>query len=339
MQGNTTGEKKMKIKRDTITVRNLLEDKKDKLKLKLVGGKEGLHNEIKTNSLFCPGLLLTGFKKHFEKNAIQILGKQTIAFLNQLTKEEKKKSLSLLLNYSVPCLIVSDNLKIPHLLIKSCDEKKIPILITKTKQCEIVHEIIDYIESKTSAYIYVHGTLVDVYGVGILFTGKSGIGKSETALDLVARGHRLVADDLVKVTKRKPEILMGVGKEPLDLFRSHLEIRGIGVIDISKIFGVRAIRLHKRVEVEVHLIKWGLKKNIDRTGLEVRTKTILGVRIPYKIIPLVPGKNISVLSETVALEHLLKLYAYDTPRIFNKKLLELMKKKGKEYAQLDKDNE
>ena len=329
----------MRIIKDKLTVRGFVEDKKKELKLSIIGGKEGFNKEIKVNLITCPGLLLSGYKKHFVANAIQILGLMEMNFLSMMDKVERKRAIQSLLSYNIPCIIVTDNLNIPDFLNKLCREKKIPLISTKMKQCDFVHKVLDFIEMKTAPYIYCHATLVDVYGVGILFTGKSGIGKSETALDLVARGHRLVADDVIKITRRNPGILMGQGKEPIDFFHSHIEIRGIGVIDLSRVFGVRATRLHKRVEVEVNLVKWGKKANVERTGLEEKTKTILGVKIPYKIIPLVLGKNVSVLSEMVALEHLLKLYAHNTPVIFNRRLIELMKRKGKEFAQLEKDFE
>ncbi len=329
----------MKIRRDKITIKRLLEDKKRELKLTLVCGAEGVEKVIKTNFPSCPGLLLSGFKEHFKGDAVQILGPQEMGFLYQIKEDELKKSIKLLVSFNVPCIIISGGLRIPDFLIGCCKQKKIPLLQSKLKRRDLIHLILDYLEIKTAPYIYVHGTLVDVYGVGILFTGKSGIGKSETALDLVARGHRLVADDVIKIVRRTPGILMGQGKEPINFFHSHIEIRGIGVIDLSRIFGVRATRLHKRIEVEVNLLKWGEKTEVERTGLDEKTKTILGVKLPFKVIPLVLGKNISVLSEMVALNYLLKIYAYDTSRIFNKRLLDILKKKGEEFAQLDKDLE
>jgi HPr kinase/phosphorylase len=329
----------MKVRRDKVTIKELIKDNKKQLNLNMLGGEKGLDREIKTNYLSAPGMLLVGFKKHFKHKAIQILGPQEVAFLKTLNKKALEKSIERLLSYNIPCIIVTGGLKVPQFLIRYCDKKKVPIISTKIKRYELVHQVLDYIEIRTAPYIYVHGTLVDVYGVGILFTGESGIGKSETALDLVARGHRFVADDVIKITRRASGIIMGEGKEPVDFFHSHIEIRGIGVVDFSRVFGVRATRLHKRVEVEVKLVKWGKEKDIDRTGLEGKTRSILGVKIPYKKIPLVPGKNVSVISEIVALEHLLKLSAYDTPRIFNKKLLDAMKRKGEKFARLDRDNE
>lgn len=329
----------MKVRRDKVTVKELIEDNKKQLNFVVLGGKKGLNKTITTNYLSTPGLILTGFKKHFKHKAIQILGPPEVSFLKALKRKELEKSTKRLLSYKIPCIIVTGSLKIPQFIIEYADKKNIPVILSKIKRYELVHRVLDYIEIRTAPYIYVHGTLVDVYGVGILFTGISGIGKSETALDLVARGHRFVADDVIRITRRASGIIMGEGKDPVDFFHSHIEIRGVGVVDLSRVFGVRATRLHKRVEVEVKLVKWGTEQDIDRTGLEGKTRSILGVKIPYKKIPLVPGKNVSVIAEIVALEHLLKLSAYDTPKIFNKKLLDTMKRKGERFARLDKDNE
>jgi HPr kinase/phosphorylase len=328
----------MKI-RDRLTVQTLFEEQKKQLKLMNVNGVDGKGREVTANRIICPGLLLAGFKEHFDAHAIQILGHQELEYLKHLKRDDRIHMINQLLKFRIPCIIVTDGLTVPKELVEACKQRGVPVLSSRLKQCDLVHRLLDYIEIKTAPYVYVHGTLVDVYGIGILFTGKSGIGKSETALDLVDRGHRLVADDVIKITKRDEHILMGQGKEPIDFFHSYLEIRGIGVVDLSRVFGVRATRLHKRVEVEVNLVKWGEKVDIERTGLEERTKKILGVAIPYRIIPLLPGKNISVLSEMVALEHLLKLYAIDTPKVFNKRLLALMKKKSMQFAQLDQDKE
>jgi len=170
----------------------------------------------------------------------------------------------------------------------------------------------------------VHGSLVDVYGVGLLFTGRSSIGKSETALDLVERGHRLVADDMVTIRRRPPKILIGSGNE---LLRHCMEIRGIGIIDVQSIFGIRAIRAFKRVEVEVNLRDWKKTENYERLGLEDMMTETLGVQIPLVAVPIFPGKNITVIAETIALNYLVKAYGYHPAARFSENLIETIRRK------------
>ena len=190
----------------------------------------------------------------------------------------------------------------------------------------------------------VHGTLVDVYGVGLLFTGSSGIGKSEIALDLVERGHRLVADDMVIITKKAEEILMGEGRE----ISEHLiEVRGLGLIDVRQIFGIRGVRVHKRIEVEVQLVKFDPGADYDRIGLDEQITHILGVEIPLVVLPINPGKNITVIAETIALNQLLReVHGHHTPREFNRRLMEQLRRQERDHLRrlrmrnfLDKDFE
>ena len=185
--------------------------------------------------------------------------------------------------------------------------------------------------------ISVHGSLVDVYGCGLLFTGRSAIGKSETALDLVERGHRLVADDVVTITRRHGDVLIGSGNQ---LLRHHMEIRGLGIIDVQAVFGIRAIRLQKRVEVEVNLAEWSSEEDYERVGLDERKTTHLGVEIPYVQVPITPGKNITVIAEVIALNYLVKVYGgYSPAERLNRHLIELMKRKSAARAWVREDTE
>jgi HPr kinase/phosphorylase len=163
----------------------------------------------------------------------------------------------------------------------------------------------------------VHGSLVDVYGVGLLLTGRSAIGKSECALDLVERGHRLVADDVVTLTRRHDDILIGTGN---DILRHHMEIRGLGIIDVQTVFGIRAIRIQKRIEVEINLREWDASEDYERVGIDDHTQTLLGVQIPLVQIPIFPGKNITVICEVVALNYLVKAYGHHPAKAFNERL-------------------
>jgi len=182
----------------------------------------------------------------------------------------------------------------------------------------------------------VHGTLVDVYGVGLLFTGRSGIGKSECAMDLIERGHRLVADDLVALTRSGKDLLIG---RYSDLLRHHLEIRGVGVVDVQALFGIRAIRMQKRVEVEVHLQEWDNSVDYERVGMDVQYTEILGMKIPKVALPLFPGKNITVISEVIALNYMLKIYGYDAAHALNDRIIGTLQSSRKLQSYLDHDRE
>jgi HPr kinase/phosphorylase len=200
-----------------------------------------------------------------------------------------------------------------------------------------IHSLTLYLDHMFAPQSTVHGSLVDVYGVGLLVTGRSGIGKSETALDLVERGHRLVADDVVTITKRHGDVLIGSGNQ---LLRHHMEIRGIGIIDVQSIFGVRAIRLQKRVEVEIHLKEWLREEEYERVGLDERKTPILDVEIPRVEVPIFPGKNVTVIAEVVALNYLIKAYGgYSPAERLNQHLIELMKRKSAARAWVREDTE
>jgi HPr kinase/phosphorylase len=189
---------------------------------------------------------------------------------------------------------------------------------SQLKTSEFYRRLKPFLEEEFAATTTLHGSLADVYGVGLLFIGQSGIGKSECVLDLVERGHRLVADDLVIASRRGSDIIIGRGHE---LQRHHMEIRGVGVIDVPAIFGVRAVRQQKRIEVVVQLEEWNRAAQIDRTGLDTQNTSILGVEIPKVTVPLNPGKNITVVAEVVAMNHLLRYAGVDVAEAFNERLI------------------
>jgi HPr kinase/phosphorylase len=328
---------------EPLTVNKLFHDNQKKLKLQLLSSKAGYNRLITTPQLHRPGLALTGFLDLFTFDRIQILGNTEIRYLDSLTKEQRSESLKKVFNYELPCVFITDSNKVPKELLPLASTRKISVFRTKYPTMEFFHYMGDYLNNEFAPRTTVHGTLVDVYGIGVLFTGRSGIGKSEIALDLVERGHRLVADDLVIITKKAEEILMGEGRE---LAEHHLEIRGLGLIDTRSTFGIRAVRIHKRIEVEVKLVDFESKAEYDRTGLEEHFTSILDVEIPIVVLPINPGKNITVIAETIALNHLLKIYGHHTPKEFNKKLIEKMRQKERKHLQelkmrdfLDKDFE
>jgi len=215
-------------------------------------------------------------------------------------------------------------LALPEGLIPRANERQIPVLRTPQDTTPFIHQLTAFLDYVFAPSVTAHASLVDVYGVGLLFTGRSGIGKSETALDLVERGHRLVADDVVRITRRHGDILIGAGNEVL---KHTMEVRGLGIIDVQAIFGIRSIRGQKRVEVEVHLTEWNDARDYERVGLDDQMAPYLDVQIPLITIPIFPGKNITVIAEVVALNHLVKVYGYHPARALNDRLMESMRMK------------
>ena len=315
-----------------ITVRTLLAENGARLKLELLCAENGLNRKITKSDLHRPGLALSGFVELFTSDRIQILGNTEIRYLSGLDEEQLKKSIKRFIEFEIPAIIITENNPVPGHLLQAATKRYISIMRTPFSTTRLVHLLGEYLEGKFAPTLSQHGTLVDVYGIGILLTGRSGIGKSEIALDLVERGHRLVADDVVIITRESEEILTGQGSQFAQFL---LEIRGMGLIDVRRIFGIRGVRMKKRVEVVVKLVDWEKSKEYDRTGLQDKNTLILDVAIPQIILPIHPGKNITVISETIALNHLLKTYGYHAPKEFNKQLKQRMKTKN--IIPLDKD--
>jgi len=319
-----------------LTVQQLVEDNKDILKLAWAAGRSGANKLITTNDVCRPGLALAGFFDPFPYHRVQILSKVEFSYLDSLSEEERKNSVFTLFSYDIPMVICAAGNIMPEWAIERAEEKQIPVLSSEHSSTVVAHLLSEYLDDWFAPTTVVHGTLVDVYGVGLLFTGKSGVGKSEIALDLVERGHRLVADDVVTLTRTARGTLNGTGNE---LLTHHMEIRGIGIIDVQGIFGIQCIRLKKRVEVEVILKEWDEVEEIDRLGMEERTTEFLGVQIPQVILPIVPGKNITMLAETIALNHLMKISGMNAAQTLNEKLLERMERKSRARLELGEDYE
>jgi HPr kinase/phosphorylase len=313
------------MKNDFITVRSLLESNKKRLKLKLVCSVNGLNKKIVSSELHRPGLALSGFTDTFTYHRIQILGNTEVSYLQQLPTVELKNSIDKLLEYSLPVIIITSQNEPPEYLVQAASRRFIPIITTPMQTTEFSHLLSDYLESQFAPKTSVHGSLVDVYGVGILFTGRSGIGKSEIALDLVERGHRLVADDLVMIIRKAEAVLIGQGIENSE---HMMEIRGVGLVDIKRMFGIRGVRMQKRVEVEVKLEDWDENKEYERTGLDERNTLILDVEVPQVVLPINPGKNITVITETIAMNQLLKAHGFNPAMEFNRNLQKKMTQKG-----------
>ena len=281
-----------------------------------------------------PGLALAGFTSRFIANRIHVFGETEITYLASLDSAGRQAALEALFGFELPVVFVTKGLAVPPEMMALAEKRQVPIVQTKLKTAEFYRRIKPVLEEAFAPRTTLHGSLADVYGVGLLFIGRSGIGKSECVLDLVERGHRLVADDVVQVSRRGNGVLIGRGHE---LAQHHMEIRGIGLVDISALFGVRAIRQQKRIEVVVQLEDWEHAQEAERTGLTQQEVEILDVKVPKVIVPLNPGKNLTVISEVVAMMHLLRYSGVDVAASFNERLIRRMKEQRgiREYLQED----
>lgn len=299
-------------------VAQLYERMKEVMKLELLGSPAGLEREITSIDASGPGLVLAGYVGRFVHARIQVLGETEVSYLNSLEAVERERNITQFFSYPIPCVMVTKGQELPVGMEEAARAAGIAVLRSTLKTQEFYRHIGPFLESMFAPTSTLHGSLADVFGVGLLFTGSSGIGKSECVLDLVERGHRLVADDLVICRRRGTGIVVGRAHENA---HHHMEIRGVGLIDVSKIFGIRAVRQQKRIEVVVVLEQWdAMKGDVDRTGLDGQTTRILDVDLPMVTVPLNPGKNITVVAEVIALNHLLKYSGVNVAEAFNERL-------------------
>lgn len=317
-----------------LSVREFYENTKDLFSLERLNDSLEGPLPITVPDIHRPGLALTGFMQNYLNERIQILGETEVLYLNTRSPEDRQRDVDNLFSVPLVCIIVTRRLEVPKVLIDGANCHHVPVLRCGMLTTPFIHELTKYLDEVFAPTDVVHGTFVDVHGVGLLFTGRSGIGKSEIALDLVERGHRLVADDTVEVTRKSDDVLIGRGSQHLQHF---MEIRGIGIINVQDLFGIRAVRVQKRLEVEVHLQQWDSKTNWERKGLDERVTTILGAKIPQVIVPLFPGKNITVISEVIAMNQMLKVYGINAAERFDRMVVELMEsdRKTRHYLRYD----
>ncbi len=318
----------------SLRLRDLLGPRGEALQLEAVTGELGLDRFLPDAEVASPGLALSGYTGRFFPGRIHVFGETEITYLQGLPAEDRRARLDAFFAFDIPCVFVTKGQELPAELLALATERRVPVLRSRLKTAEFYRRFKPLLEEAYAPRTTVHGSLADVYGVGLLFIGRSGIGKSECVLDLVERGHRLVADDVVLVTRRGNDVLIGRGHE---LAGHHMEIRGIGLIDIQSIFGIRAVRQQKRIEVVVQLEAWETAQDADRTGLGAQTTEILGVALPKVVVPLNPGKNITVVSEVVAMNHLLRYTGVDVAAQFNERLIRRMREQSRvrEYLQED----
>ena len=311
------------VVKESITVRELLTGP---VNLEAVTGEVGLDNLITDKNLHRPQLALAGFTELFTYYRVQVFGNTEFFYLLKgLNEEQRRKSFRTICAFNVPCIVCANGHVLPPDLIEIAHEHNVAILTTPFDTTKAIYLLGEFLDDQFSQQVNVHGSFVDVYGVGILFTGKSGIGKSEIALDLVERGHRIVADDIVVLTKKRESILMGTGTS---LVRHFMEIRGLGVIDVRQMFGIRSIRFQKRLELIVELEVFEREREYNRTGLEESVTDIVGVPIDTVQLPIFPGKNVTVISETIALNYLLKTYGYNASKEFADRLESEIARRG-----------
>ncbi|MCK6603938.1 MAG: HPr(Ser) kinase/phosphatase [Ignavibacteriaceae bacterium] len=312
---------------------------KDRFKVNLLSNENGFERRITDQNLHRPGLALAGFVDLFSYSRVQIIGNTEMRYLSKLTNEDRLIALERLFRFPIPCIILTDNNKPLPEMLEFAEKNNVSIFGSTLGTTKLMYFLTDFLDDQFAPSISQHGSFVDVYGVGILFIGDSGIGKSEVALDLVERGHRLVADDMVILTKKGEGILMGTGTQ---LARHIMEIRGLGFVNVEKMFGIRAIRFQKRLEVIVQLKQLGRgdEDDITRTGLENSLISLLDVELPLVKLPIIPGKNITVISEVIALNYLLKHYGYDPSVDMQERLRIALEKKmrpgrGTDYFEHD----
>lgn len=320
----------------TISIQRLFLDLQAKLGLEALSPLPDAPVPILAQDVHRPGMAVMGFTENFLPDRIQIMGESEMAFLASLDPAGQVQAFLNVMSLNPPAVIVTRSLPVTDAVLDLVRERGFPLLRSQRSAVSVANEVGRYLERAFAPGCEVHGTLVDVYGVGLLFTGRSGIGKSECALDLVERGHRLVADDIVDVIRTSDNILIGRYRP---LLQHNIEIRGVGVIDVQALFGIHAIRMQKRIEVEVQLQEWDDKVDYDRIGMERRNIKILDVEIPQVILPLNPGKNITVVSEVIALDFMLKVYGYDAARNLNERIVKSMRHSRRLRRYLEQDQE
>ena len=304
-------------RKKSITIGFLYEATRQRFKMKSLNGENGFDNQIRDKNLNRPGLALAGYLDLFTYDRVQLIGNTEIRYLDSLTATKRAAAFQRILEFKIPAIILTNGNKISDEMLRAASARNIPVFGTPFETTKISYFLADFLDDQFAPQVVVHGSLVDVYGVGVLVAGRSGIGKSEIALDLVERGHRLVADDVVMLTRKGEGILMGAGT---DLVKHFMEIRGLGLIDVRSMFGIRAIRFQKRVEIVVELEEWKPDHDYTRTGLDDQNIAILEVELPLVKLPIFPGKNVTVITEVIALNYLLKHYGYDAAKEFAKRL-------------------
>lgn len=304
---------------NSVSVANLVEA----INLTVYSGEEYLEEkQITTSDIYRPGLELTGYFEYYPEERIQLFGMTEVSYAHQLTKKDLQDVAEKLCAPKTPCLVIARDLKVPAELEKSAKANNIPILLSSLPTTRLSSKMTDYLEGKLAERRAMHGVLVDIYGLGVLITGDSGVGKSETALELIKRGHRLIADDRVEVWQQDEQTVVG---EAPQILRHLLEIRGIGIIDVMNLFGAGAVRQDTDISLIVHLENWSKDKQFDRLGSGKQSQQIFDVSVPKITIPVKIGRNLAIIIEAAAMNFRAKTMGYDATKAFERNLNNLIK--------------
>ena len=305
----------------SVTGEDLYHDREYDLRLRLVAGAKGLRKKVKVAQIQKLGLAFAGHTRFVQRLRVQVIGKTELSYLETLPAEKKDKIIRKICSLRTACFVVTRDLEVPLLLIRESEKNRIPLFKTELGTLDFIERVESFLEDKLAATTTIHGVLVDVFGVGVLIVGKSGIGKSECALDLVLQGHRFVADDMVFVSRRPPQQIVGCGA---DKGKYHMEIRGLGIIDVARLFGVEAVREEKYVQMVIELVEWRGSMEYDRLGIDEESYLVLGKRIPKVKVPVTPGRNLAAIIGVAARNHLLKMRGYHSAKEFEKRLIARM---------------
>ncbi len=305
----------------SLTVGEFIERTKENLKIQVMAGRGGLHRTIAIPDINRPGLALTGYLDFFAFDRVQVMGLTEVNYMRQLGPEGLRDRLERVFKYEIPCFIITRGLTPPDEFLEEAERASVPILRSLLTTTKVVSKIIVFLDNQFSPETNLHGVLVDVYGVGVLIMGRAGVGKSECALELVERGHRLVADDVVFIRRRGDRYLYGEGSS---LLSHHMEIRGLGIFDVKNIFGVGSIRNTKRISLIIELEDWDPSKEYDRVGASQDSYTVLEVKLPKITVPVRPGRNMAIIAEVAALNHRLKEMGMDSEKMLNERLTEAL---------------
>jgi HPr kinase/phosphorylase len=293
----------------------------ERFQLELISGEEGINRPITMSDISRPGIEIAGYFKYYPAERIQLLGKTELSFFKELPEHERISRMERLCTDITPAIIVTRGLDVPKELIEASERESVPVLRSNMKTTRFSSRLTNFLESKLAPTTAVHGVLVDIYGIGVLITGKSGVGKSETALELVKRGHRLIADDCVEIRQEDQDTLVGTSP---DLIEHLLEIRGLGIINVMTLFGAGAVRSNKRITLVINLEIWDSQKQYDRLGLDEEKMKIIDTEITKITVPVRPGRNLAVIIEVAAMNFRLKRMGVNAAQQFTERLSDVI---------------